>query len=120
MKKLIYGSDGGATVKVYKDQSSAFIRCHSIESNTEYIFLQEDGTISDGIFRARYADGNTDIGSKYFRRSGREEGRLSLLVRFNKSENIEYHDLILGKDDKGWRLLAKYRFNPKTLDWTKI
>ena len=119
--KLIDGSDGGDTVGVYKDQGSAFIRCHDIKSNFESIhILQDDETISDGIFRDSYASGNTVIGSNYFRRSGREEGRVYRLYRWNKSGNIEYHDRILGKDDKIWRLLAKYSFNQETLDWTKI
>ena len=118
--KLMDGSDGGLTVKVYKDQGSAFIRCHMIKSNNEYIhILQHDETISDGIFRGRYASGNTAIGSQYFRRSGREE-RAYRLVRFNKSGNIHYEEQIWGKDDNGWRYLAEYRFNPETLEWTNL
>ena len=118
--KLIYGSVGGAKVKVYKDQGSAFIRCHFIESNNEYIhILKNDGTIADGIYRVRYADGNTGIGSKYFRRSGREEGMMYHLYRDNVSGNIDYDDKICGKDYR-WRYLAKYRFNQETLEWTKI
>ena len=118
---MVYGSDGGYKVKVYKDQGSAFIRCHNIKSNIERIhFLQEDETISDGIYRERYADGNTAIGSKYFRRSGREEGRLYRLFRFNKSGDIRYNDQILGKDDSGWRKLARYSFNQETLEWTQL
>ena len=86
----------------------------------EYIhILQENGTISDGIFRVRNANGNTFIGSRYFRRSGREEGRNYHLYRDNKSGDIYYIDEILGKDDTGWRYLAKYRFNPETLEWTE-
>ena len=106
---------------VYKDQDSAFIRCHDFESNNEYIhILQHDGTISNGIFRIRYSNWYTVIGSQYFRRSGREEGRVYQLYRFNKSGNIEYEDRILGKDGKRWRTLSKYRFNQETLDWTKL
>ena len=120
-KKLIDGSDGGPTVKVYKDQGSAFIRCDEIESYYDYIhILQHDQTIADGIFRARFADVYTAIGSKYFRRSGREEDRDYHLYRDNKSGDIYYYDQIRGKDDKFWRFLAKYRFNQETLDWTKI
>ena len=124
LNKLIYGSDGGQKVKVYKDQSSAFIRCYNIESYDEYIhILQHDETISEGIFKARFAFGNTAIGScigsQYFRRSGREEGRLYRLYRDNRFGNIEYEDSIWGKDDSGWRTLATYRFNQETLEWTK-
>ena len=119
--KLVDGSDGGDTVKVYKDQGSAFIRCHEIESNYESIhILQEDETISDGIFRERLASGTTALGSMYFRRSEREEDRLYRLFRYNKSGNIEYHDKIYGKDDSGWRFLAKYSFNQETLEWKKL
>ena len=121
VNKLVDGSDGGMEVKVYKDEGSSFIRCHNIKSNQEYIhILQQDGTIQQGgIYRDRWDDGNTAIGSKYFRRSGREEFRDYCLFRFNNTGNIEYHDQILGKDDSGWRTLAKYSFNLETLDWTK-
>ena len=118
--KLINGSDGGDKINIYKDQGSSFIRCHNIESNNETIhILQEDETISDGIYRYRYDDGNTAIGSQYFRRSGREEGRLNSLCRFNNGD-IYYYDQIWGKDDSSWRILATYRFNPETLDWSKF
>ena len=119
--KLIYGSDGGDTVKVYKDQGSAFIRCQYIDYFEERIhILEHDETISDGIYRFRNANVNTAIGSQYFSRSEREEGRVYRLVRYNESGNINYEDKILGKDDSGWRYLARYRFNPETLDWTQL
>ena len=119
--KLIYGSDGGAKVKIYKDKASAFIRCHHIESNDEFIhILQHDETISEGIFRERWDDGYTAIGSRYFRRSGREEERVYRLFRYNKSGDIYYYDEIYGKDDSAWRYLAKYRFNQETLEWKKL
>ena len=123
--KLVYGSDGddssdgGYKVNIYKDQGSAFIRCYD-DDNDEYIhILQHDGTIADGIFRERWADGDTAIGSKYFRRAGREEQREYQLYRFNDG-NIYYDDKIYGKDDSGWRTLAEYRFNQETLDWTEL
>ena len=121
--KLIDGSDGGAKVKVYKDQGSAFIRCHEIEPNNEYIhILQQDGLISDGIYRERHLGGNTAIGShsQYFRRSGREEGRWCRLYRLNRSGKIEYQENIFGRDDSFWRRLATYFFNQETLIWTKV
>ena len=121
MGKLVYGSDGGAKIKVYKDQGSAFIRCHEIEYDIEYIhILQHDETISDGIYRVRYASGNTAIGSKYICRSVRDEEREYHLFRYNESGNIDYDDVICGKDDSDWRLLAKYSFNKETLDWSKL
>ena len=116
------GSDGGNTVKVYKDQGSAFIRCHyiEVEINKESIhILQHDGTISDGIFKDKYGSGNTAIGSMYIRRSGREEGRVYRLYRDNESGDIYYVDQIWGKDDSAWRDLAVYSFNQETLEWTK-
>ena len=68
----------------------------------------------------RFADGDTVIGSQYFRRSGREEARIYRLYRDNKSGEIQYKDSIWGKDDSDWRTLADYRFNQETLDWTKL
>ena len=115
------GSDGRDKVKVYKDQASGFIRCHNIKSNNEYIhILQHDETISDGIYRVRDAYGNTAIGSHYFRRSGREEGRMYRLCRDNEFGYIYYYDEIWGKDDSRWRDLATYSFNKETLEWTKL
>ena len=118
---MIDGSDGGEKVKVYKDQGSAFIRCHEIDYNEERIhILEHDGTIADGIFRERYASGSTVIGSKYFRRAGREEGRWYQLYRDNKSGEIQYEDKILGKDDIFYRTLEAYSFNQETLEWTQL
>ena len=121
LNKLIDGSDRVDKMKVYKDQGSAFIRCHEIKYNYEAIhILQHDGTISDGIFRERFASGNTTIGSEYYRRSEREEDRVYRLFRYNDDGEIHYEDKILGKDDSGWRFLAAYRFNPETLEWKKL
>ena len=116
---LIDGSDGGAKVKVYNHPGSSYILCHDENKNIEYVYiLQQDETIQDGIFRARDYDGNTMIGSKYFRRSGGEEDG-SYLVRYNKSGYILYNDKIWDKDNSSWRTRARYNFNPETLDWTK-
>ena len=114
---MVDGSDGGDKIKVYKDRGSAFIRCHYIESNIEHEkihILQQDETISEGIFRDRYADGDTAIGSRYFRRSGREKDRWYRLYRDNRSGNIQYEDIIWGKHHRN------YKFNPETLDWTNL
>ena len=117
---MVYGSDGGPKVKVYKDQGSSFMRCHDIESYQESILiLQQDETIADGSYRERFASGSVAIGSRYFRRSGREEDRIYRFYRDNESGDIYYSDLILGKDNN-WRYLAEYRFNPETLEWTNI
>ena len=78
--------------------------------------------LESGIHIERFANGNTTIGSKYFRRSEREDtySRVYRLHRDNKSGNIEYQDRIKGKGDNDWRELAKYSFNAETLDWTKL
>ena len=122
MKKLGFSQpDCGSTkVNVYEDPGTSFIRCVVINSNDEYIQILQDGTIQDGIFRFRWDGiGYTEIGSRYFRRSGREEGRVYRLGRFNTAGNIDYEDIILGKDDSDWRTLARYSFNQETLEWTK-
>ena len=112
---------GSIEIKVYKDPGSSFIRCHEIKSNDEYIHnLQPDGLFESGIYRYRFASGNTAIGSIYFRRSGREEDREFCLYRDDKSGDIHYYDDINGKYESGLRTLAKYRFNPETLDWTNM
>ena len=111
---------GSTKLKAYKEEGSRFILCHD-KDNEEYIHnLQPDGLFESGIYRYRWASGNTTIGSQYFRRSGREDSRNYRLFRDNKSGNIQYHDQIKGKDDSGWKFQAKYRFNPETLDWTKL
>ena len=103
---------------MYKQARSNYILCHH-ENNDETIhILQQDGTIKDGFFRVRLANGSTAIGSKYFRRAGREEARVYRLRRYNTSRKIAYTDAVKGKDDKHWRELTKYTFNPETLEWT--
>ena len=104
-------------VNVYKEEGSSFIGCEEIKSNDEYIhILQQDGTIQDSIFRYRWDDGDTVIGSKYFRRSWKEKGRFYCLLRFNNTGDIEYQDRFKGKHESDLRYLARYSFNPKTLD----
>ena len=122
MDKLIHGSDGGSQVsspdggskvKVYKHPGSSYILCHD-EDNAEYIFKLQDETIQDGIFRMRWDGRKTEIGSQYFRRSGREVDRIYFLCRDNESGNIEYYDIIDARE------LAWYSFNPETLEWTNL
>ena len=72
-----------------------------------------------GIHRYRWPNGDTAIGSRSFDRSGMEDNRYYRLRRFNDG-NIQYKDQIWDKDNSSWRDLAKYRFNPETLDWTKL
>ena len=122
MRKLGYSPDHGSyKVNVYKEPGSSFIRCHEIDLNNEHIYnLQQDGTIQDGIFIFRKFIGDTIKGSRYFRRSGREEDRTYCLYRSNIYGNIYYQDLVWGKEDSGWRYLAHYKFNQETLEWTKL
>ena len=122
MERLQHGSRSGSIkLNVYKDPGSSFVLCHNTNSNREQIFkLQPDGMFESGIYNIRGANGDTAIGSRYFQRSGREEGRQHRLYRYNKSGDIEYHDKIWGKNDTGWRWLAKYIFHPETLDWIKL
>ena len=119
--KLVDGSDGGPKVKVYKDPipGSSFIRCQMIRSFAEYIhILQQDETIQDGIFRTRWDNGNTGIGSKYFIRSGREECKVYHLFRVNKSGNIRYEDENSSNDGMCCiSIVEDYRFNPESLEW---
>ena len=117
--KLIDGSDGGNKVNVYKQLGTSYVLCQQIGPNDESIYLlQDNGTITDGIYRDRWDGGDTVIGSRYFRRSGREEERKHFLLRYNESGNIQYHIHILGKEEDDYRYTA-YSFNPETLDWTK-
>ena len=77
--------------------------------------------MQDGLYRDKWDNGDTAIGSKYFRRSGKDEGRMYFLKRFHQSGRIEYHEEVWGKDtDCRWKVLSRYSFNPLTLDWTKI
>ena len=133
LDRLIHGSNMGfntlfggilsTNLKAYKDQGSSFILFHDKKKNDEYIHnLQKDGRLEEGIFRYRYANGDTEIGSKYFKfRSGREEFRKYILYKDNESGNIQYRDQSkkwLYHDE--WKTLAKYSFNPETLDWKKL
>ena len=117
---MIDGSDRGLKVKIYKHQGSAFISCHEMEDNLEYIYNLQEGSIQDGIFRIRWDNGKSAIGSKYFSRLGREEDREYRLIRSNKSGEIQYNDKIWGKDDSDWRWVAAYNFNRETFVWTKL
>ena len=121
MNKLAIGKDPlfSKVVKIYKQKGSSYILCQDQEDN-EYIYnLREDGTVSEGINRERWNNGNTVIGSQYCRRSGRKGARIYRLIRDYESGDIEYQDRIRGKDDHFWRVQTVYSFNSETLDWTK-
>ena len=106
-------------LKAYKDQGSSFILCHD-EDNDEYIHnLQQDETFEEGIFRKRYANGDTEMGFRYFHRSRGEKHRKYVLYKDNESGNIQYQDVIWGYS-RSWIYQARYSFNPETLDWKKL
>ena len=85
------------------------------------IYRLNNEIFENGISRYRYVNGDTIIGSQYFSRTGRRrDERIYQLYRFEKSGEIEYHELIKRKDDSVWRDLARYGFNPETLKWTQL
>ena len=116
---------GSNKIKAYKDPGSSFILCYD-KDNDEYIHkLQKNGRLEQGIFRLRYANGDTEIGSMYFwDRSGREEQRKYILYKDNESGNIEYRDQTVNNwilfYEGIWRTSASYSFNQETLDWKKL
>ena len=116
MEKLIYGSDGDDKVEVYKQPGSSYILCHG--EDYDYILSLQDEIIEDGVFRLRYDNGGTAIGSMYITKSDREENRSYYLYRSEDDEEIKYYERIFSKDDK--RTLAFYNFNPETLGWTNL
>ncbi len=49
-----------------------------------------------------------------------EESRQYSLIKFANG-NIKYHEqIIVTGQDKGWRLLTEYKFNPNNLAWKKV
>ena len=113
MEKLEYGKHFlNWKVKVYKHPGSSFILCQSKYNNYECIYkIREDGLLADGIYKFKGYEGDTQIGSKYFCRSGRKEEREYSLGRNNESGNIHHYR----ESEEGDYL--RYFFNPETLVW---
>ena len=120
LENLIDGSDGGTKVKVYKQPGSSFILCQTDDNTYEYIQSGlEDGKFANGVYRERFANGDTEIGSRYFLRSGRKVDRVYRLLRYNYDGEIRYTDKVMDNTKGGWKWLEEYIFNPETLEWSR-
>ena len=108
--------------KIYRNPSyPGFVRVENVDDHIEYIhaFDEDKNLLKEGIYRTSWPNGEIALGSRLFRRDGREEDREFRLSRFS-SGNIYYYEKIFEKPSYEWKTLVKYKFNPDNLTWTKL
>ena len=121
--ELFYGDKNrnSPPAKLYKIPAEQHVYVHDTKYNYESIHkLREDGLLQEGLHRYRFPSGNTEIGSRLFRREDRIEDRVNKLYRFSSSGGIRYLELVWGKDDKAWRTVTSFRYHPDTFSWEKM
>ena len=111
-------------IKVYQTQQvPGFTRLSDTDAKQEYIYRYEDNKLQDGGFRSIFNSGSSCFGKRKFAKSpdDGEEDRLYRLYKYAASGNIEYEEKIwVNGQDKAWRNLTKYKFNPDKLEWNKV
>ena len=104
------------------EQVPGFARLYNTDTKQESIYRYEDNKLQDGGYRTKFDNGDSCFGQHTFAKSldDGEENREYRLYKYAASGNIEYDEQIwvIGQD-KGWRFLTKYTFNPDKLEWNK-
>ncbi len=107
-------------VKVYRKSQEPFVLVHNLTDDHEYIHkLNDEGQLQEGIYRYKFPDGGTEVGCRLFRRGDRQESKVYRLYKFSSSGRIEFDERVAGKEDKKWRYITEYKFNPDALSWSK-
>ncbi len=125
MKTLQYGGsyDQKKNLKVYQSEEvPGFVHLYDTDTKTKQIFRYKNNKLQDGSFRVMFSNGDSCYGTKIFGKSTKdgEEHRQYHLFKYANGD-IEYEEKIFVKgQDKGWRLLTKYKFNPNNLGWEKV
>ncbi len=103
------------------DQVPGFVRLYDTDTKSKEIFKYHNNRLQDGSFRAIFPSGATYYGTRIFAKSNKtgEENRQYRLLKY-ANVNIAYEEQIwvIGQD-KTWRLLTTYEFNPNNLAWEK-
>ena len=110
-------------MKVYEtDQVPGFVCLYDTDTKSKEIYRYKNNRLQDGINRNIFSSGNSCYGTIILAKSGKtgEESRTYRLVKYANG-NIEYQEqiIVLGQD-KSWRLLTNYKFNPSNLGWEKV
>ena len=100
------------------EQVPGFTRLYDIDTKAEEIFRFKENKLQDGGFRSIFNSGSSCFGQRKFSKSGDdgEEDRTYRLCKYADGD-IEYEE---HGQDKRWRILTKYKFNPDKLEWNKV
>jgi len=121
---LVYGGsyNDKKNNKVYQSEEvPGFVHIYNTDTKKKEIFRYKNNKLQDGSFRAIFSSGDSDYGTRIFDKSSKNgEERVYRLYKFANGD-IEYEEqiLVVGQD-KGWRQLTEYKFNPSNLGWKKV
>ncbi len=122
---MVYGGlyDFKKNVKVYQSKEvPGFVCLYHTDTKKKEIYRYKNNKLQDGIFRSMFSSGVECYETRIFAKKDEngEENRTHRLVKYI-SGNIWYDEQIrvIGQD-KGWRSLNKYKFQPNTLRWEKL
>ncbi len=109
--------------KVYQTEKvPEFVCIYNTDTKSKEIYRYKNNKLQDGSYRVIYSNRDSVYGTKIFPKSDKngEENRQYRLVKYADGY-IEYQEQIyvIGQD-KGWRLLTKYKFNTNKLGWEKL
>ena len=109
--------------KVYQSEEvPGFVRLYDTDAKLKEICRYINNRLQDGSYRVIFSNGNSCYGTRIFDKSNKtgEVNREYGLFKYANG-NIEYDEQIyvIGQD-KTWRYLTKYKFNPNNLGWEKV
>ena len=103
---------------------SGFLLLHKTSDGSEHIYCGDHKTLllKDGVFRSKFTNGSVCYGTRVIAKSvaSGEEDKEWRLKKFADGD-IHYQVKIwVEGQDKGWRIVTKYKFDPTSLEWTKL
>ncbi len=103
---------------------SGFLLAHNTITDQEDIYTADDTSMicMDGVYRSKFANGDSCYGTRVFDKSGSngEEQNLWCLLKYaNGNISYEEHIEVIGKDND-MQLVTIYSFDDTSLEWFKV
>ena len=102
---------------------SGFLLVHNTSSDAEHIYCGDHKSIrlKDGVYRSKFTNGNVYYGKRVFNKSNasgeeNKEWRLKKLA----DGDIHYQEKVKLNQEKDWRIVTEYKFDPTSLEWKKL
>ena len=102
---------------------SGFLLLHKTSDDSEKIYCGDHKSIrlKDGVYRSKFTNGNVYYGKRVFNKSNasgeeNKEWRLKKLA----DGDIHYQEKVKLNQEKDWRIVTEYKFDPTSLEWKKL